>query len=129
MTYLSIKKGLQYPWKNRRRLWNILWLLIPLLGGFALSGYVKKIVKSMVTSPTDGLPEFGSFWDNLVLGLKIFLYFIPTYVVLYSIILIPILGKYIYFFLTLINLLLKQTNVLLVIQIYLCLHFLHLAEE
>ena len=101
MEYLSIKEGLLYPLKNRKRLWNILWLLVPLLGGFALSGYVKKIVKSMVISPTDGLPEFGSFWDNFVQGIKLFVFFIPTYSVLFAVISIPIFGEYIYFFLAL----------------------------
>ena len=32
----SLVEGLKYPWQKGVRLWNILWLLLPIFGWFAL---------------------------------------------------------------------------------------------
>jgi hypothetical protein len=86
-------EGLKYPWKNPKRLWNILWILIPILGFFAIIGYIRKIVLELLKENKEGLPEFGDFWDNLKIGFKLFIYIIPTMVLLSLIELIPFIGS------------------------------------
>lgn len=88
----SLAAGIKYPWNNAKRLFNILWVLIPIIGWFALMGYIKAIVQELVKGNVSGLPAFGSFWDNLKEGFMVFIYMIPTMVILYVLMLIPIVG-------------------------------------
>lgn len=79
---LYLKSGLKYPWGAPRRLWNILWALIPIIGWFALGGYGKRIVNSIVKKNTKALPEFGAFWDNFVIGFMLFLKMLPIMIII-----------------------------------------------
>jgi hypothetical protein len=97
----SFKDGLSYPWGNAKRLWNILWGLIPIVGMLALLGYIQIIVKSLAKGDTKGLPAFGSFGDNLVAGIKIIIFMIPTFAVLIALMFIPTIGEILYYALTL----------------------------
>ena len=85
-------EGLKYPWNKGSRLWNILWILIPILGWFAIVGYFKRIVKGLVNGQTTQLPAFGSFWENFKEGLMVSIFLIPTFVVLFLIGFIPFVG-------------------------------------
>jgi len=93
----SLEQGLKYPWQKPRRLWNILWILLPIFGWLALTGYVKKIVKNLATGKRKEIPAFGGFWNNFVQGVKIFIFLIPTYIVLSLINEIPIGGTALYY--------------------------------
>lgn len=95
---LEFKTGLKYPWGQPKRLWNILWFLLPIFGWFALGGYAKKIVNSIVKGNTKELPEFGQFWDNFVKGFMIFLKILPLMILLGVISIIPFIGKPFYWF-------------------------------
>ena len=94
---LQLKDGLKYPWGNPKRLWNILWFLIPILGFFAILGYVKKIVNSIVAGNTKELPEFGKFWDNFTTGFMLFIKLLPLGIAAMLIAKIPLLGPLVSF--------------------------------
>jgi len=89
---ISFTKGLKYPWGNAKKLWNILWALIPVLGWLALIGYCQKIIQSLAKANFKGLPKFGSFWDNLGTGIVLLLKYIPTAAVIWIIGMIPVIG-------------------------------------
>lgn len=93
---LELKAGLKYPWGAPRRLWNILWVLLPIIGWFALGGYGKRIINSIVKGNTKELPDFGDFWDNFIKGVMIFLKFLPLMIILMAISYIPYIGQIIY---------------------------------
>jgi hypothetical protein len=93
----SIEQGLKYPWNKASRLWYILWILVPIFGWFALIGYMKTIVKELVTKQRKELPEFGPFWDNFTQGVKVIIFIIPTYIVLSLIGAVPIIGTALYY--------------------------------
>jgi len=88
----SLSEGLKYPWGQPVRLLNILWVLLPIFGWFALIGYGKKIILSLVKGHRTELPPFGSFSKNLSEGFMIFIYMIPTMIVLMIIQMIPLVG-------------------------------------
>jgi hypothetical protein len=90
-------EGLKYPWNKPSRLWNILWILIPIIGYLAIMGYVKKVIVELAKGNKKELPKFGKFWDNLSVGFMLFVYMIPTYVVLWIISEIPFIGRIAYF--------------------------------
>ena len=97
----DLGEGLKYPWNKARRLWNILWFLIPIFGWFALGGYIKKIVKELATGQRNELPAFGSFWNNFVQGVKVFVFLIPIYIVIMLISMIPFgIGTILYYLIT-----------------------------
>jgi len=88
----SLKQGLKYPWNKASKLWNMLWILLPIFGWFALAGYVKKIVRELINGQRKNLPAFGGFWSNFKQGIIIFIFLIPTMFVLSIISAIPIIG-------------------------------------
>jgi hypothetical protein len=99
--YSDIPTGLKYPWSKPGRLWNILWILIPILGLFAIIGYVQKIVRTIVGGDKKELPAFGNFWDNMKAGFWVVIKLIPLIIVLNIIKWIPILGPIAWLFLAL----------------------------
>ncbi|MFT4304740.1 MAG: DUF4013 domain-containing protein [Candidatus Woesearchaeota archaeon] len=99
MSSVSFGEGLKYPWKKPSRLWNILWILIPILGLFAIYGYIRKIILELSKGNKNELPEFGDFWENLKIGFMLFVYYIPTIIVLLLISYIPFIGNLLYFLL------------------------------
>ncbi|MFT4343208.1 MAG: hypothetical protein ACMXYE_00505 [Candidatus Woesearchaeota archaeon] len=88
----SIKAGLAYPWQKPVRLWNILWLFVPIFGWLALYGYLRKIDLALVDSQYE-YPAFGSPLSNFVAGLKFFIFMIPTFIVLSVLDFIPLVGS------------------------------------
>ncbi|MBU4502008.1 MAG: DUF4013 domain-containing protein [Nanoarchaeota archaeon] len=84
----TFKAGLKYPWGNPKRLWNVLWVLIPIIGWLALLGYCQSIVRAIVAGNKTGLPEFVGFGDNLKRGFILFVKILPlmiAYNLVYSI--------------------------------------------
>ena len=89
----DLTEGLKYPWNKAGRLWYALWLLIPIFGWLALVGYYKRVIADLVNGKRKELPQFGPFWDNFVVGLKLFIFMIPTIIVLMLISAIPFVGS------------------------------------
>ena len=84
--------GLKYPWGNAKRLLNIFWALIPIIGWFALIGYCQSILRAIIAGNKTELPKFIGFGDNLKRGFLLFLKAIPL-VIAYSIVsFIPLIG-------------------------------------
>ncbi len=88
----EVSDGLRYPWGHARRLWNILWALLPILGWLALLGYVKKITNALVKGDKAGLPEFGSFSMNMKEGFWVFVKMIPLMIVVMVVQMVPLVG-------------------------------------
>ena len=97
-------EGLKYPWKKPEKLLNILWILIPIVGFFAIMGYLKKIVIELSKGKKEGLPKFGKFVDNLGVGFMLFVYMIPTFIVLFIIQSTPFIGPILYLLIVLLAL-------------------------
>ncbi|MBN2420668.1 DUF4013 domain-containing protein [Candidatus Woesearchaeota archaeon] len=93
----DFKAGFSYPWGRASRLWNILWVLLPIFGWFALAGYGKKIARSLISGNTKELPVFGGFWNNFKEGVFIFVFMVPTMIVLFALNLVPLFGQLAYF--------------------------------
>ncbi len=96
MEGLDFNKALKYPFNRWKGLLNIFWAIIPIVGAFALFGYMVKIVKSMINGGFEQLPEM-SFGEELSTGFFMFLKYIPFVIVLMivNIVLafIPIIGQ------------------------------------
>lgn len=88
----SFKQGLKYPWINAKKLWYVLWMLVPIFGWFVLGGYVITIVRNIANNNKNGLPEFGGIWNNFMTGLVFFFKAIPLMVVILLINIVPIIG-------------------------------------
>ncbi len=83
----SFSDGLRYPWGMPKRLLNILWWLIPFIGGFALIGYSQSTIRAIVAGNKSNLPEFIGFKDNLKNGFRLFVKALPlliAYTLVYS---------------------------------------------
>lgn len=65
----TIKSALKYPFAKFGRLFYWLWLLVPIIGWLAFSGYILRIVQNVISGKYKEAPKFGPFWDNCVLGL------------------------------------------------------------
>ena len=72
MKTLNFKTAFKYPFNRGKGMLNILWLLVPILGWFALIGYSIKIMQEFISGKFKQLPEFN-FSDNLSLGFIMFI--------------------------------------------------------
>ena len=81
---LDFKTALNYPFKRAMGLWNILWILLPIFGWFALIGYGVRIIKEFSKGKFKELPLFN-FRSDLSLGFFMFLKAIP-FIIVYSLI-------------------------------------------
>jgi hypothetical protein len=73
---LKFGDAFSYPFNRAKRMWNILWLLFPIFGWFALGGYSVRIVKEFSAGKFKNLPEM-KFGDDMKLGFFMFLKAIP----------------------------------------------------
>ncbi len=81
----SFTDGLKYPWGVPKRLLNILWALIPILGWLALVSYSQSIIRAIVAGNKTSLPEFIGFGENLRKGFLLFVKSLPL-LIAYSLI-------------------------------------------
>jgi len=73
---LDFKTAFNYPFNRAKGMWNILWILIPIIGWLALGGYGIRIVKEFIKGKFKQLPTFN-FGSDLKLGFMMFLKAIP----------------------------------------------------
>lgn len=73
---VTFKQAFRYPFKRPVGMLNILWILLPIIGWFALGGYCVRIVKEFIEGKFTQLPTF-SFSSDLKLGFFMFLKAIP----------------------------------------------------
>jgi len=88
MKKLDFKTAFKYPFNRAKGMWNILWILLPIFGWFALGGYGVRIVKEFIKGKFKRLPSF-KFKSDLKLGFAMFIKFIP-FVVVYSLLLLGV---------------------------------------
>jgi len=89
---LAFGDGMRYPWGEAKRLWNILWILLPVFGWLALAGYSKTIINNIVKGNMKRLPAFGKFWDNVVTGFWVIVKLLPLSLLMIGASLIPVVG-------------------------------------
>jgi hypothetical protein len=78
---LTFETAFKYPFKRPVGLLNILWILVPIIGWFALIGYNIRIIKNFVKGNFKELPLFN-FSQDLNLGFFMFLKLIPFIVII-----------------------------------------------
>lgn len=84
MKKLDFKTAFKYPFNRAKGMWNILWILLPIVGWLALGGYGIRIIKEFSKGKFKKLPIF-KFKSDLELGFFMFLKAIP-FIIAYSII-------------------------------------------
>jgi hypothetical protein len=82
---LQFKTAFNYPFAKGIRMWNILWILVPFFGWFALGGYIVRINKEFLEGKYEKLPMMD-FSSDLKLGFIMFLKAIP-FILVYIIVL------------------------------------------
>ena len=84
MAELNFKKAFSYPFNRPKGLLNILWVLFPIFGWFALVGYLVRIIKGYVNNKFKQLPIFD-FKNDISLGFFMFLKSLP-FMILYMVV-------------------------------------------
>jgi len=87
MAKLDFKTAFKYPFNRAKGMWNILWILLPIIGWFALGGYIIRIVKEFSKGKFKKLPTF-KFESDFKLGFFMFIKSLPFVII--SIIIIVI---------------------------------------
>ena len=80
MKPLDFNTAFKYPFNRATGMWNILWVLVPIIGWFALGGYSVRIVQEFSKGHFKQLPTM-KFGDDLGLGFMMFLKAIPFMIV------------------------------------------------
>lgn len=84
MGKLDFKTAFKYPFNRATGMWNILWVLLPIIGWFALGGYGVRIIQEFSKGEFKQLPVF-KFSSDLKLGFSMLLKalpFITAYIVI-----------------------------------------------
>lgn len=89
----SFSDGLRYPWGVPKRLLNILWALIPVLGWLALVSYYQSMIRVIVAGNKTNLPEFIGFGENLRKGFLLFVKSLPLLIAYSLIFSVPGIGR------------------------------------
>ena len=78
---ISFGQAFTYPFRKFSRIFNILWLFVPIVGSFAVYGYGVWITQKFIRGEYRQLPKFH-FGKNLKLGFFMFLKVIPLMAVI-----------------------------------------------
>lgn len=73
---LTFGQAFNYPFNRAIGLLNILWILVPIFGCFAVAGYIIRIARGFATGLYQELPKF-SFWSDCGHGFMMMLRAIP----------------------------------------------------
>jgi len=84
MKTLRFKTAFSYPFNRAKGMWNILWILLPIIGWFPLGGYGIRIIKEFTNGKFKKLPTF-QFKSDFKLGFFMFLKAIPFILVYFLI--------------------------------------------
>jgi hypothetical protein len=76
MKKLDFKSAFNYPFNKAKKMWNILWILLPIVGWFVLGGYGIRIIKEFSKGKFKQLPAL-KFKKDLNLGFMMFLKSLP----------------------------------------------------
>jgi hypothetical protein len=82
---IRFSEAFKYPFKTPKRLLYILLLIVPIIGWFALFGYIIRIINEFTEGRYEGLIKLD-FMEDLKLGFAVFLKALPFYIV-YSVLL------------------------------------------
>ena len=77
MNKLDFKTAFNYPFNKPKRMWNFLWIFLPIIGWFVLGGYGVRIIKSFIKGKFNKLPIL-KFKNDLKLGFFMFLKSLPA---------------------------------------------------
>ena len=77
---ITFEQAFKYPFNRAKGMLNILWVLLPIIGWFALGGYSIRIVKEFIKGKFKQLPLFN-FKEDLKLGFFMFFKAIPFMIV------------------------------------------------
>ncbi len=91
----KFKEGFKYPLNNFARIFNYYWMLVPILGIFAVYGYLFKIIESIAKGSRKELPEFGSFFENMKEGFLALVFIIPLVLLFMVGMMIPFVSYFI----------------------------------
>ncbi|WP_440955631.1 DUF4013 domain-containing protein [Methanosarcina sp. Mfa9] len=80
MQKISFTDALKYPFRKPKRLLYVLWALLPVIGWFALFGYIVRITNEFIEGKYEGLPQLH-FMEDLKLGFWMFLKSLPFSIV------------------------------------------------
>jgi len=84
METLSFKTAFKYPFNRPIGMLNILWVLVPIFGWFALGGYGVVIIRGFLRGEFKELPLFD-FTPHMKLGFDLFVKYLP-FVIAYAIV-------------------------------------------
>ncbi len=76
MTKLDFKTAFNYPFNRAKRMWNILWVFLPIIGWSVLFGYSVRITQKFIKGKFKKLPIL-KFKSDLKLGFFMFLKSLP----------------------------------------------------
>ena len=73
---VDFKTAFMFPFNKASRMWNILWVLLPIFGWFALAGYQVRIMNGFIDGKFKQLPKM-TFKKDLKLGFWMVLKALP----------------------------------------------------
>jgi len=85
---INFNTAFKYPFNRAKGMLNILWILLPIFGWFALGGYSVRIIQEFTKGQFQKLPTF-KFGSNMKLGFFMFIKSIP-FIIAYMIVLAPL---------------------------------------
>ncbi len=85
---LDFRTAFQYPFNRAKRMWNILWVFVPIFGWLALLGYRIRIVREFSKGKYKELPVMN-FNKDMKLGFIMLLKAIPFIAVCITIFTVP----------------------------------------
>lgn len=78
---VGFKTAFKYPFNRPKGMLNILWVLLPIIGWFALMGYAIRIVKNFINNDFKELPLFN-LGDDFKFGFFMFIKMLPLIIVI-----------------------------------------------
>jgi hypothetical protein len=73
---LKFSDAFKYPFNKASRMWNILWMFLPIFGWLALGGYSIRIIQEFSKGKFKNLPAM-TFGPDMKLGFFMFLKALP----------------------------------------------------
>lgn len=81
---ISFPEAFKYPFKTPKRLLYALLLFVPIIGWFALFGYIVRLINEFIEGRYEGLIKLD-FMEDLKLGFMVFLKSLPFYIIYFII--------------------------------------------